>query len=232
MTRKQSIVTGAIVLLATTLIPVDSGHASVLFSQARDVTREGAFSNSGAGVAAEDFVLPSDATITDVHWYGNYGLTLDPMDTAVDFQIRFYSDASGLPGTLLYDRVVAAAVANTGMVVPDGARAGNPVYAFTADPIDPFAVTGGDTLWIAISEDDDATEGVGPGQWLWSFSADLPGGSARAGELSGTDWFASNSDHAFSLTGESEGSPVVPEPATMLLFGSGVLGVFVKKRRP
>lgn len=213
------------------LILAGPSQAMILFNQDLNTGLSGTYSNTGGQVRADNFMLDADAQITDVHWYGFYEVPLNPLDTSVDFRLRFYADASGLPGTLLYDQLVAAAVANSTMAVTGGSFVDSMIYEFTADPIDPLSVNAGETLWISLAEEDAATPREGGTQWLWNYSSVASMASASINDNGMDDWSPDGGNLAFYLTGESDGGTAIPEPATMLLFGSGLVGAVIRKRR-
>ena len=216
--------------LTLLFISVNTCHAFLLYEQTLDESLGGAYSNAGSVIVADDFVLLEDATITDVHWYGYYSRpALDPSITALDFQIRFYAETAGLPSTLLYDQIVSASVADSGLTVTEGpthpdTHTGSIIYEFTADPIDPFILSGGETIWLSIAETDASTS-IGNTQWYWCYSEIGQPGAVKA--TLGDNWELSTGNMAFSLTSTSP----IPEPATCLLLLFGMIGLIGIKKK-
>ena len=220
----------ALMCLTMVFTTVEPSSAMVLYEQPLDTSSGGKYSNLGGWVVADQFTLPYNSRITDVHWYGYYGLDLEPSITSLDFQIQFGNGNSSIPENLLYDQLISAQLADTGLFVTDGgAFDGRKIYRFTADPISPFDISGGEMMWLSIYEADASTPAMGENQWLWSASP--VGGSSLAirNTFPGleTGWEALSGNMAFSLTG----TPVIPEPTSLLLFGTGIMGAVIRRRR-
>ena len=107
--------------------------------------------------------------------------------------------------------------------------AGNGFFNFTKDLTTSFIITAGTNYWITIY----STKAV-PTAWLWGNSADGDPQTGAVDYLTGRHtWQSVAGGHrAFSLNGTVSASSV-PEPATLWLFGSGLvgLGMFAKRRK-
>ena len=102
---------------------------------------------------ADTFVLPVDAVVTGFNWWGGYSDDIGA-PAADDFRIKIYADASGLPGTLLYDEHIGNNRTRwlTDRIITSGS--GNvPEYAYLASLTESFAAEAGVTYWFSIEND-------------------------------------------------------------------------------
>lgn len=202
-----------ITALATVAAP---SYAGIIYDNgAVDLTVDGRLSDEGspANLAADDFVLGAGANVVrDVHWWGVYSDNT-PLD---DFIVRFYADAGGVPtapGTHVYEASVGAANrTSTGLQITGFYD----VYAYSVS-IPSFVATAGTTYWLSV------VNNGGPNAWYWSFDN---GGNGVSTEF-GSSWSNVGDRHAFQL---SDDVPV-PEPGTLLLVGSGIVGMALRRRR-
>lgn len=226
---KGTLLLGAIAMTVTLGVGKD-GMALPLYSQPV-TTNAGFYSNIGGQIAADQFVLGTNAAVTGVTWYGFYGTNLAPAVSSVDFQVAFFADASGVPGTGLASETLSASVADSGLTVTGLTFGGSTIYQFDATLSAPLLVDAGDTVWLSLAENDAATPAVGDTQWLWSFSTYAAGDTKAERNTNPaleTDWESVGQlgNLAFTI----DGTPV-PEPATWLLMGAGLVGLAVWRRR-
>lgn len=165
---------------------------------------------------AESFVLQAGATtVTDAHWWGScFFLDTFGVCPAADLTIAFYEDENGLPGTLIQSHDVGGASQTaTGDLIADFWIE----YAYSAT-FAPLALTAGTTYWFAIHSD------VTDLFWGWETTS----GDGSHARHSGGAWSLEDDNLAFYLTGETA---AVPEPTSLILFGSGALGLLARMRR-
>jgi hypothetical protein len=176
-----------------------------------------------AVIQADDFVLQQGAaTISDVHWWGTYGLTRTTPATD-DFSLQIFGDNAGEPGTLLETRVIG----NNANRIATGGTIGTGVlfteYAYTAN-IAPIALSPGTTYWLSLFNN---TANDTDDNWAWETSQDS--GNAHGRAVGSSTWLIISNELAFSLT--SDDLAAVPEPATLALVVAGV-GAILLRRRP
>ena len=209
---------GAVVGLASFLS--EPAAAAIVFDN-------GSFSGTQVGryymdpfIMYEDFTLTSATTITGLAWSGH-----DRAGAYSDTTLTFF-DGSALPsvGTQIFSTTVAATRTPnlTGPIFGD--------YEGFDYEISGLSLTLGPGLYYfsllndvsgALSTWDEA---VGTGQTIagrWQESDGLP--------VDGSTPFHASEDLVFQLV--ADGSTSIPEPATLALFGAGLAGLAVIRRR-
>lgn len=161
-------------------------------------------------VAADDFVLqPGASVVRDVHWWGGY----DPEQFDDDnFTVVILGDDGGLPGNLFLLLTGTITRSETGLTNAGGFD----IYAYDMVLDSEVALTPNTSYWLAIVNDTDG--------WFWQ--ASNRDGSHLEGVVDG-DIDAFPHDLAFNLTND----PIVPEPASMALFGIGLAGLALRRRK-
>lgn len=158
----------------------------------------------------DDFILPGNDLVTDVHWQGGF---FNPgHGTITAFTVAFYADNAGQPGAALLTQTIAGNANETFV----GNQFFGPVYDYSVVLTTPFATAAGTQYWMSIVPTTNF-----PPQWGWHTGT---GGDG----IGYQDFFGTRSptgtDFAFALTG-------VPEPATLALVGLGLVSLAVHRSR-
>jgi hypothetical protein len=206
----------SLVTLASPLGAVGVANASPIFIQVPGPGSNSFFTSStldNFGVlpgvrSADDFQLALTTNIVAVNWWGR------PNSGDSNFQISFYTDASGLPGTVLSTFSVAPSASSVSPGSPF-----DPVFLYSANLGSPFHALAGTEYWVSVFN------AAPNASWNW-LSANV-GGYGPAQMRIGDAWFLDpgRRNLAFEL------EVAVPEPATFGLVMFGLLGAVYRGRK-
>jgi PEP-CTERM motif len=194
-----------------------AGQASVLYSQptndfggyySQNDTNSGGLGNYAT--VYDNFTLGSAASVNLVTFVGSYVPAQAPI---AGFTIQFYADSAGAPGASLYSAFLPGTAGETFLGTDFFS---NPEYAYSALLPTAFNAAAGTQYWLSIVPD------VGlPPQWAWESGTGGDGASYQ-------DFFGTLTpilvDEAFTLQN-------VPEPASLALFSTSLLGLYFVRRR-
>jgi hypothetical protein len=169
--------------------------------------------NGNFATTYDNFTLGTSSVLDKVTWVGGY-FNPPVQGPITAWTIQFYADlGAGLgPGASLFSENVSG---NANETLISGAD-----YSYTLN-INPFTANAGTTYWMSLVPD------LGfPPQWGWATGT---GGDGAAWQCFFGACAAVPNDMTFGLYGN--GVTLTPEPASLLLLGSGLLGLATGIRR-
>ena len=169
----------------------------------------------GSADISNGFVAAASGTPTTLEW-GEWSVGAP---TSFSYEL-----GSAAFGTDLGSGTVAQNSSNSVFLFDNGYGYG--VYDVKVG-ITSLGMVAGNTYWLSISN---ATDAAHDGNQLWDIPNGGSGGPATCNmRVNGTIIRCGTGGESFTLTGSTPGT--TPEPSSMLLFGSGILGLAGVLRR-
>jgi hypothetical protein len=200
---------------ADTLLTHTFDQSSNLYASQNDTNGFGLFAQM-----YDNFTLSNATTISEVQWTGGY---FNPPNQGpiTGWTIGIYDDNAGQPGSLVYTFQVAGTGGETFL----DTFGGFPIYTYDVAGLN-FAASGNTQYWLDLYPDL-----AFPPQWGWSSASNQFGPCDGCDGLSYQDFLGARgpiaADMAFTLVGSSS----VPEPGTLIMLGTGVMGLAGALRR-
>ena len=180
---------------------------------------------------ADNFQLTGPyLTITEVHWWGEYGSFPDPAPTD-DFVIRFFSNTRRKPSVVPFAEMPADNLTRTPAYTTDLAlrrddhHDEDTIYHYSADLPSPLTLNPGTTYYLSVVNNTKSSWG-----WLED------GARSHCGDRS--HWFRygdENDEHAWRTSCRNRNLSfelfAIPEPATITILLTGMLALAGWHRR-
>jgi len=200
-------------------------EAGVIYDNGGPDLQNGIFSDFAAippQQVGDDFVLsPGANVITDIHWWGGYDTSVPANDV---FSIRLFNITSGSPDTNPSYSTIIGGVTHfdTGNKILAGSLSGFEVFEYAVD-VAPISLIAGTPYLLSIVNGSGIAD-----TWFWATTSlpDISSASVRSSDGNAWTTILPEAEMAFNFT-----STPIPEPSTLLLFGVGLVGVGLLRRR-
>lgn len=167
-------------------------------------------------IQAEDFSLGSGSTLTGVTFWALYGAA--GYQGSVNWQI--YGNNAGVPGSVLFSGLVTP----TTTTYPAAACCGY-TTGIQLDFALPSIDLGAGTYWLGLHNGPLGTTARNDFYWASTNTNSTSTAEENDVPYSDNSWFNNGVEHAFQLSGSVDNASVTPEPATMALMATGLVGL-------
>lgn len=219
----------AIAALAAMML-VPALQADVFYSHPYDPNSTDAVAsdNYTGQYSFADYYWDGGGSITDFHWWGAVASPFGGNGYIDGFQVEIWSHDGTLdrPDQQLYSEYFAGDAGAT--FVESNANYSYDVYKYGVDLSTPFTPTASGYLWFSVWAHVNYSS-----QWYWALGNGDPYNGDMAFIASGEYWAPISNvvgDQGFAFELSDDGS-TVPEPTTLALFGFGLVGLAMRKRR-
>jgi hypothetical protein len=202
-------------VLMVVVFSVTSAHSDLIYSTFGPGQ---SFTSTGLIVGTYVHQVTMYTVLQGVPFIPSFDATLDSIDFAAYYlggsntlDVSLMSDSAGLPGSPLETFTFTNTIGNSGFI-------------YTANSVLDVPLTAGTQYWIVLSAQ-------GNGYFAWNENTNLAHdvGLKYLQGGSDTNWHVNSSIYtpAFDVNGTppTQTTQPVPEPATMLLLGSGLIGL-------